>query len=88
MCRLSGTEPSLLLHPLDFMGAEDNASLEFFPVMTMAIDKKLELMDGIFSRLETIFRPISMGEHISLIKERLGLIHYPAQFAHDKSVAA
>jgi len=88
MCRLSGTEPSLLLHPLDFMGAEDNTGLEFFPAMTMAVDKKLELMDGFFSRLEASFRPVSMGEHISLINDRQGLIQYPAQFAHDNSVAA
>ena len=85
MCRLTGTEPSLLLHPLDFMGTEDNTGLDFFPAMTMAVDRKLELMDEFFSRLEKSFRPVTMGEHISLIREQEGLKHYPALFAHDKS---
>src|SRR5207244_456828 len=31
LCRRTGIEPSLLLHPLDFMGPEDAAALSFFP---------------------------------------------------------
>ncbi len=88
MCRLTGTEPSLLLHPLDFMGVEDKTGLEFFPAMSMPVEKKLELMDGFFSRLEKSFRPVPMGEHISLIKNRQNLKRYPAKFAHDKAAAA
>ncbi len=33
MCRLRGVEPSVLLHPLDFLGANDIDSLAFFPGM-------------------------------------------------------
>ena len=33
MCRLSGTVPSLLLHPLDFLGSDDEPELGFFPGM-------------------------------------------------------
>ena len=33
MCRWTGTQPSLLLHPLDFLGAEDCPELGFFPAM-------------------------------------------------------
>jgi len=88
MCRMTGTEPSLLLHPLDFMGVEDNTGLEFFPAMTMPVEKKLELMDGFFSRLQKSFRPVPMGEHISLIRENQGLKQYPPRFAHDKAAAA
>ena len=87
MCKLTGTEPSLLLHPLDFMGVEDKTGLEFFPAMTMPVERKLELMDGFFSRLQKTFRPVPMGEHISQIRERQGLKNYSPQFAHDKSAA-
>lgn len=41
----SNTAPSLLLHPLDFLGAEDDADLRFFPGMGMARQAKLEFMD-------------------------------------------
>jgi len=87
MCRMTGTEPSLLLHPLDFMGAEDNTGLEFFPAMNMPVNKKLELMDGFFSRLQKSFRPVPMGEHIARIKAGENLKQYPAVFAHDKAAA-
>ncbi|HLH28516.1 MAG TPA: polysaccharide deacetylase family protein, partial [Acidimicrobiales bacterium] len=30
-CRAAGVTPSLLLHPLDFVGSDDIAGLEFFP---------------------------------------------------------
>jgi len=32
-CVLTGTQPSLLLHPLDFLGGDDTADLGFFPAM-------------------------------------------------------
>lgn len=88
MCRATGTEPSLLLHPLDFMGAEDKTGLEFFPAMSMPVEKKLELMDGFFTRLQKSFRPVPMGEHIERIKTHETLKLYPAVFAHDKPVTA
>jgi hypothetical protein len=34
-CRLSGIEPSILLHPLDFLTAADAPELRFFPAMNM-----------------------------------------------------
>ena len=33
LCRATGSPPSLLLHPLDFLGAEDVPELSFFPGM-------------------------------------------------------
>ncbi len=86
MCKLTSTEPSLLLHPLDFLGVEDKTGLEFFPAMSMPVNKKLELMDGFFTRLGKTFRPVPMGEHIDLINARQTLKHYPAKFAHEESV--
>ena len=84
MCRATGTEPSLLLHPLDFMGLEDNTGLEFFPAMKMPVAKKLALMDGFFSLLTHSFTPVPIGEHIDLIRSRQTLKRYKADFAHDR----
>lgn len=35
LCKMTGTQPSLLLHPLDFLGRDDTPDLSFFPAMNM-----------------------------------------------------
>lgn len=62
-CRVTGTQPSLLLHPLDFMGREDCAELAFFPGMDLARDEKLEIMAELFEILTARCEIITMGEH-------------------------
>jgi peptidoglycan-N-acetylglucosamine deacetylase len=42
MCSLRRTQPSILLHPLDFLGADDVDSLEFFPGMQLTGARKRE----------------------------------------------
>ena len=88
MCRATGTEPSLLLHPLDFMGKEDKTGLEFFPAMGMAVDQKLELMDGFFDQLEKSFIPVPIGAYVESIDNRHELAQYKASFAQDQKKAA
>ncbi len=39
-CRLTRTEPSILLHPLDFLTARDCPELQFFPAMNLDPDLK------------------------------------------------
>jgi peptidoglycan/xylan/chitin deacetylase (PgdA/CDA1 family) len=63
VCRATGTQPSILLHPLDFMGREDCASLAFFPGMDLARDHKLAILSEIFDLLMAKHELISMGEH-------------------------
>lgn len=41
LCRWTGTAPSLLLHPLDFLGMEDAPDLAFFPAMNLPKEVKL-----------------------------------------------
>ena len=65
LCRIRGIEPSLLLHPLDFLGEEDEPDLCFFPGMRMARARKLELMDRCLRELTERFRVVTMGEHAS-----------------------
>lgn len=87
MCRVTRTEPSLLLHPLDFMGVEDNTGLEFFPAMSMPVEVKLELMDGFFSMLQKSFVPLPIGEFMAAMGAGDSLGQYKATFAHDKVAA-
>ena len=83
LCRLTRTEPSLLLHPLDFMGREDDSDLAFFPAMNMATSKKIELMNGFFDLLEAHFDPMPIGKYVEQIKESGSLTEYAPKFAHD-----
>jgi hypothetical protein len=63
MCSLTGVEPSLLLHPLDFLSGEDIAELKFFPGMTMPTAKKLEFLDSVVSAYTERFNVVNMSEH-------------------------
>lgn len=40
LCKLTGTEPSILLHPLDFLSGDDCPELAFFPAMNLEPDVK------------------------------------------------
>jgi peptidoglycan-N-acetylglucosamine deacetylase len=62
-CRMTGTQPSILLHPLDFMGREDCPALEFFPGMDLARDRKLAIVADLFDILATHGETVTMGEH-------------------------
>jgi len=44
LCHTCSVSPSLLLHPLDFLGADDRIGLEFFPGMQLARRQKLEFV--------------------------------------------
>lgn len=80
MCKMTGTEPSLLLHPLDFLGSEDDDDLAAFPGMKLPLTRKLELMDAFFERLLRSFRPVTMGEHVAQIEARGGLKQFAPKF--------
>ncbi len=62
-CRLSGTNPSILLHPLDFLGREDCPALGFFPGMDLPRARKLALVGEFFDILTAHWEPVTMGEH-------------------------
>lgn len=82
LCRTSRTEPSLLLHPLDFMGAEDDADLAFFPAMNMPVAAKLTLMDELFDLLLGSFTPCTLGEFAAGLRGSPTLRGYPPRFSH------
>jgi peptidoglycan/xylan/chitin deacetylase (PgdA/CDA1 family) len=63
MCRLTGTAPSILLHPLDFLGAEDAPALAFFPGMNLSAEHKIRLVSEVFDALERRYELVTMIEH-------------------------
>lgn len=92
LCRLTRTEPSLLLHPLDFLGREDAPELAFFPGMKLPAERKLEMMDYFFDKLGRNFEPVTMDQHIARIEQRESdsgrtLRHFQPSFAQDQTPA-
>jgi hypothetical protein len=62
-CAATGTHPSILLHPLDFLGREDCPQLGFFPGMDFARDRKLAIVSELFDILAAKHEMVTMGEH-------------------------
>jgi hypothetical protein len=70
LCQLFRVEPSILLHPLDFIGGDDIEAVKFFPGMSMDAAPKLALVDQLFAELGRRFRVVPMGEHARQIAAR------------------
>jgi len=72
-CRLRGVEPSILLHPLDFLGGEDVPSLQFFPSMGLAANFKIGIVGWCLERMQRDFAVVSLGEHAAAAAARADL---------------
>lgn len=81
LCRLTGVEPSILLHPLDFMSGSDVPSLKFFPAMGLDVRQKLERTEHCLTQLQALFDVRSMGEHVRATSDRVGLRLLEARFS-------
>ena len=71
-CRLLGIGPSILLHPLDFLGGEDDPDLRFFPGMNLPREK-LALLDDVLAQLTARFEVVPMHELAQHIWRHHGL---------------
>lgn len=67
LCRLSGVAPSLLLHPLDFLGCDDGCGLDFFPAMRVPSARKLDLLDKVLSQMTRHYDVRPMRDHAAAI---------------------
>lgn len=63
LCRRTGVQPSILLHPLDVLGFDDDQQLSFFPAMDLSSEKKIRVMQGILAALTGRFSVLPMREH-------------------------
>ncbi len=66
LCRMTGTQPSLLLHPLDFLGCDDIPDLAFFPAMNLPGYKKLALLSKVLLLLSDQFTILTVQQHAHL----------------------
>lgn len=55
LCRNTGTPPSFLLHPLDFLDVSDAPELSFFPAMTLPWQEKLAVAGEVLDRLSSYY---------------------------------
>lgn len=70
ICRLLRVRPSILLHPLDFLGKDDNIEeLAFFPGMSLTHQKKLEVVGKTLDILKKHYRVVTMEEHARTVLE-------------------
>lgn len=63
LCCLFRVQPSLLLHPLDFLGCEDDQDLSFFPAMDKTSAWKLQVIANVIETLQRNFQLVTMHEH-------------------------
>ncbi len=88
LCRMMRVQPSLLLHPLDFMSSEDNVGLEFFPAMSMPLEKKLKLATGVIDYYRSKFQVGTMRDHALGFGSDVGeKIDAPKKVATDSTAA-
>ncbi len=68
VCRMTGTQLSLLLHPLDFLSGDDAPELKFFPAMNLPVEEKLEFVGEILGTLSDKFDVVNMRQHADSVK--------------------
>jgi peptidoglycan/xylan/chitin deacetylase (PgdA/CDA1 family) len=74
-CRLARVAPSVLLHPTDFLTADDVPEMAFFPAMKMPTARKLQLAEDFLVALAQRFRVVPMREHAEhAAQQRLALL--------------
>jgi hypothetical protein len=67
LCQLTRTTPSLLLHPLDFLGCDDTQDLEFFPGMRVPSAKKLAWLAEVIDHFRSQYRIVTLREQASMM---------------------
>lgn len=81
LCRLTGIQPSLLLHPLDFLGSDDGLEpLQFFPGMNIPAATKLAWMDDFLGAYARKFTVLPMGAHVDALNAATSLREIAPQF--------
>mgnify|MGYP001264968160 CR=1 FL=1 len=63
MCKLTGTSPSFLLHPLDLIGGDEVKEVSFFPGMDIAGSRKIMLFKSVMNLLMRHYEVVGMNRH-------------------------
>ncbi|MEO9590719.1 polysaccharide deacetylase family protein [Rhodopirellula bahusiensis] len=78
LCRMTGTSPSLLLHPPDFLGCEDDSDMAYFPGMKMKRDEKLSFMRWALGKFAREFDVRTMLDQTHTLATSDGFVPQPA----------
>jgi peptidoglycan/xylan/chitin deacetylase (PgdA/CDA1 family) len=70
LCRTFRVEPSLLLHPLDFLGGDEEPELAYFPGMNQSGNVKRERLRGYLSYLAATHQCYTLGEAVARMDGR------------------
>ena len=62
-CRTLAVRPSVLLHPLDFLGSDDLDILSRFPGMQLPAKSKLAIVDMVLADISRTHRVVTMFDH-------------------------
>jgi hypothetical protein len=88
-CRVTGTEPSFALHPLDLLGSDEVPELRFFPGMDLPGERKRSVLLKTLSLLGDSFSLVTMSTHAAALRARWGLyVLHPAPLSRPGSVIA
>lgn len=74
LCRWTSTMPSLLLHPLDFLGAGEADGLGFFPGMGVRGEKKRRFVQRVLAEYARSFDVVAMDDAAGEVEQRLPAI--------------
>ncbi len=69
LCKITRTAPSLLLHPLDFLGCDDLKELSFFPAMNVPSKEKLKLVSEVLKIYSDRFTIVPLREYAHVIDQ-------------------
>jgi peptidoglycan-N-acetylglucosamine deacetylase len=84
LCRWTGVQPSLLLHPLDFLGADDTIdALRFFPGMNIPTERKLGWLNDFLAAYCRRFRVLPMGSHVEAVEAASSLPVIEPEFSRQ-----
>jgi len=72
-CSMTKTPLSLLLHPLDFLGADDIPELRFFPGMNMQSERKLKIVSACLEMMANKFEIVNMRRHAEAVSAKTNL---------------
>jgi len=67
LCKITNTEPSFLMHPLDLIGGDLIPELKFFPGMELSSSYKTEIFNLVMEKMNSNFNLINMSEHAEYI---------------------
>jgi len=69
-CRAAGVEPSLLLHPLDFLGGDEAPNLAFFPGMNLPGEEKRRRTRQYLKDFREAFDVMPLGAYVRTLEAR------------------